>query len=258
MAETIAPSEGLDASARAEGHARWVRICHWTVAAGILTLAFSGSFILMTHPRLYWGEVGNDLVPALIELPISDNHRPEAWQKTIAFAEGADAPFSANRTYEIFNPNSWGRSLHFMAAWVFVVGWLIYALVGIVGGHLWRDLLPRVRELVPRELWGDVMRHIRRQFGRAGGGPPYGLLQRCAYVSVAFIVLPLMVLTGLTMSPKVTAAYPVLLDVFGGYQSARTVHFFGFAALMMFLVVHVVMVMMTGLRQQLRAMIVGR
>ena len=257
MADTAASSELLRAPTRAEGHTRWVRICHWTVVGGVLTLAFTGFFILMTHPRLYWGEVGNDLVPALIELPISSNHRPEAWDRTVTFGEGADAPFSANRTYEIFNPNSWGRSLHFLAAWVFVVAWLVYAATGIVSGHIRRNLLPRGRELLPRELWRDVMNHFRRQFDSGGGGPPYGLLQRCAYATVAFIALPLMVLTGLTMSPAVTAGYPILLDLFGGYQSARTLHFFGFALLVLFLIAHVVMVMLTGFRRQLRAMTLG-
>lgn len=257
MAETVTPSATVDALSQSEGHARWTRICHWIVTAGILALALTGFFILMTHPRLYWGEVGNDLVPALIELPISDNHRPNEWVQTIAWADGVDVPISANRAYEIFNPNGWARSLHFLAAWIFVIGWLVYAIAGIITGHLRRDLLPRARELIPRELWRDVKNHLRRQFDSSGGGPPYGLLQRCAYTSTALVVLPLMVLTGLTMSPAATAAYPILLDTFGGYQSARTVHFFGFAALVLFLIVHVVMVVLTGFGRQLRAMTLG-
>ena len=89
-------------------------------------------------------------------------------------------------------------------------------------------------------------------------GPPYGLLQRCAYAGVAFVVLPLMVVLGLSMAPVVTASFPALLDVFGGYQSARTLHFVGFVALLLFLIVHVAMVIRTGFGRQLRAMIVGR
>lgn len=129
--------------------------------------------------------------------------------------------------------------------------------MGIVTGHIWRKLLPRARDLVPRALWQDLTSHLHLKFGSAGGGPPYGLLQRCAYASVFLIALPLMVVTGLTMSPAVTAAYPILLDLFGGYQSARTLHFFGFAALVLFLIVHVAMVVLTGFRRQLRAMILG-
>jgi thiosulfate reductase cytochrome b subunit len=95
------------------------------------------------------------------------------------------------------------------------------------------------------------------RFG-AGGGAPYGVLQRCAYSLVAFALLPLMVLTGLTMAPAVTAAYPSLLDVFGGHQTARTLHFFGFGALTLFLIVHVALVIKTGFRRQMRSMILGR
>ena len=257
MAEATAPTKHIASSADLAGHRRWVRICHWTIALSIFTLAFTGFIILMAHPRLYWGEVGNDLTPALLELPISDNHRPGEWQQTVSFGEPADALFSANRTYLIFNQNSWGRSLHFLAAWFFVFAWCFYAVAGTFSGHIWRNLLPRARELVPRALWQDFMRHLRLQFAAAGGGQPYGLLQRCTYASVFLIALPLMVVTGLTMSPAVTASYPLLLDLFGGYQSARTVHFIGFAALVLFLVVHVTMVSLTGFRRQLRAMIFG-
>jgi len=91
----------------------------------------------------------------------------------------------------------------------------------------------------------------------APGGPPYGLLQKLTYAGVVFVLLPLMVLTGLTMSPAVTAAYPVLLDLFGGSQSARTIHFFLFAGLVIFLIVHVVMVVLTGFMRHMRAMTFG-
>ena len=103
----------------------------------------------------------------------------------------------------------------------------------------------------------DLKNHLRPRVGAAGAGLPYGLLQKLAYTSVMFVALPLMVATGLTMSPAVTAAYPFLLDVFGGYQTARTIHFFGFAALVLFLLVHVAMVIATGFGRQLRAMTWG-
>src|SRR3954468_644332 len=95
-------------------HAGWVRISHWIAAASLLTLAFSGSEILMVHPRLYWGDAGNDLMPALLELPISRNYKHGGWDKPMPFAEIASAPVSAGRTYDIFNQNGWGRSLHFL------------------------------------------------------------------------------------------------------------------------------------------------
>ena len=239
-----------------EGHARWVRFSHWIMAASVLTLAVSGFVILMAHPRLYWGAVGNDLTPALFELPISRNYMHGGWAAPVTFFPGAPVVSEA-RTYDIFNENGWARSLHFLAAWFLVVTALIYLTAGLAGGHLRRHLIPRARELSPRLLWQDVLTHLRRPLPRASGGPPYGLLQKLAYFGVVFLALPLMVVTGLTMSPAVTAAYPVLLDVFGGSQSARTIHFFAFAALVLFLVVHVAMVVLTGFKRQMRAMILG-
>jgi thiosulfate reductase cytochrome b subunit len=239
------------------GHARWVRISHWILAASVITLAVTGFVILMAHPRLYWGAVGNDLTPALFELPISRNYMHGGWAAPMTFFPETNPVVSEARTYDIFNENGWARSLHFLAAWCLVVTALIYLAAGLVGGHLRRHLIPRARELSPRLLWRDIVTHLRLPMPRAPGGPPYGLLQKLVYFVVVFLALPLIVVTGLTMSPAVTAAYPVLLDVFGGSQSARTIHFFAFAALLLFLVVHVAMVVLTGFKRQMRAMILG-
>src|SRR5215831_4196442 len=124
---------------RPRSHPSWVRICHWLVVASYLTLAVSGFLILMVHPRLYIGEVGNDLTPALLTLPISNNHRPSELQPTVTFSELPSRPISADRGYEIFNQNGWARSLHFLAAWVFVVVGAIYFVIGIVTGHIMSD-----------------------------------------------------------------------------------------------------------------------
>jgi thiosulfate reductase cytochrome b subunit len=239
------------------GHAGWVRISHWILAASVLTLAFSGFEILMVHPRLYWGKVGNDLTPALFELPISRNYRHGGWAPPVTFVPGAHPIASAARTYDIFNQNSWGRSLHFLAAWCLVVTGLFYLLGGWASGHLWRHLVPRIRELAPRSLWQDVVVHLHLPFPRASGGPPYGVLQKLSYTGVVLIALPLMTITGLAMSPAVTAAYPGLLDLFGGSQSARTIHFFVFAILVLFLIVHLAMVALSGFRRQMRAITFG-
>jgi thiosulfate reductase cytochrome b subunit len=239
------------------GHRRWVRLSHWALAASTLTLAVSGFVILMAHPRLYWGAVGNDLTPALIELPISRNYQHGGWAAPVVFNTVGPATISRARTYDIFNENSWARSLHFLAAWILVVTGLIYILAGLVGGHLWRDLIPRIRELSPSVVWRDVKVHLHLPMPRAAGGPPYGPLQKLAYFGVVLVALPVIVVTGLTMSPAVTAAHPGLLDLFGGSQSARTIHFFTFAALLLFLIVHVAMVLLTGFRRQMRGMILG-
>jgi thiosulfate reductase cytochrome b subunit len=241
-----------------EGHARWVRVSHWMITASVLVLVFTGFEILMVHPRLYWGKAGNDLTPALLELPISRNYKHGGYTELKPFAEDGSGPVTANRTYDIFNQNGWGRSLHFLAAWFLVLPGVIYVLIGLFGGHFRSHVWPRPRELGPRRFWRDVADHLRFRIPTAGGGPQYGLLQKCAYTFVVFVVAPLMVMTGLTMSPAVTAVFPSLLDLFGGYQSARTIHFFASAVLVLFVIVHVVMVARSGFRRHMRAMTVGR
>ena len=241
-----------------DGHARWVRVSHWIITASVLTLAFTGFEILMVHPRLYWGKAGNDLTPALFELPISRNYKHGGYDKPVPATADASGPVTANRTYDIFNENGWGRSLHFLAAWFLVVPGFVYLLFGLFSGHFRSHLWPRVRELSPRLLWRDVAEHLRFRIPGASGGARYGLLQKCAYSFVVFVAAPLMVATGLTMSPSVTASFPGLLDLFGGIQSARTIHFFASAALVQFVIVHVVMVAGSGFRRHMRAMTVGR
>ena len=238
-------------------HARWVRISHWIVTASVLTLAFTGVVILMAHPRLYWGETGNDLTPALLELPISRNHQHGGWDKPLPLTANAAGPISASRTFDIFNQNGWGRSLHFLAAWCLVLPGAVYLVAGIGAGHFRSHLVPRAGELAPRRVWHEVVDHLRLRIPAATGGPTYGVLQKCAYSAVVFVAAPLMAITGLAMSPAVTAAYPFLSGMFGGFQSARTVHFFAFVALVLFVIVHIVMVIVSGFRRQMRAMTIG-
>jgi thiosulfate reductase cytochrome b subunit len=238
-------------------HTRWVRISHAVLTVSILTLAFSGVVILMAHPRLYWGDAGNDLTPALVELPISRNYKHGGWEKSAPFFETAGSPISASRTYDIFNKNGWGRSLHFLAGWALAIPGLVYLLAGIAGGHFRSHLWPKTRELAPSLVWRDIVNHLNLRIPPATGRPEYAVLQKTAYSFVVFVAAPLMVLSGLAMAPAVTAAMPALLRLFGGYQSARTVHFFTFVALLLFVVVHVVMVVKSGFRRQVRGMTVG-
>ena len=258
MAEVTVPSDDMEVPAASDGHRRWVKICHWIVVAGFFTLAFSGILILMVYPRLHWGEVGNDLTPSILDLPISGNHRPDEYDTTTQFSTAAGGPVSANRYYDTFNQNGWARSLHFLAAWFLVVTGTIYVIAGFISGHVRGDLMPRLKELAPGAMWIDFKAHLEKRREARSGGPPYGLLQKFSYFTVVFIALPLMVITGFSMSPAITAAVPALLDVFGGYQSARTIHFFCFAALLLFVIAHVVLVVMTGFRKQLRAMTWGK
>lgn len=253
-------AEILGELGRASGvqrHARWVRISHWIGTVSTLTLSFSGFVILMAHPRLYWGDAGNDLTPALLDLPISRNYQHRGWDKPTPFFQDAASPVTANRIHDIFNQNGWGRSLHFLAAWCLVLPGVVYILAGIFGGHFRSHIWPKAKELARRLVWRDAVDHLHFRIPPASGGPHYVLLQKCAYSLVVFVAAPLMAVTGLAMSPAVTAAFPFLLRLFGGFQSARTIHFFTFVALLLFVFVHVVMVIKSGFRRQIRAMTVG-
>src|SRR5690348_6458879 len=116
-------------------HFLWVRVSHWVITLSFFVLVFTGVEILMVHPRLYWGEVGNDLTPALIELPISRKHQHGGWQKRVAFFDDNPSIVSASRTFDIFNENGWGRSLHFLSAWLLVITGILYVITGVFTGH---------------------------------------------------------------------------------------------------------------------------
>ena len=238
-------------------HPLWVRSSHALVTISFLLLAFTGFVILMSHPRLYWGNAGNDLTPALFELPISRNFHHGGWEKSMAFFAAKDSPVSAARTYDIFNQNGWGRSLHFLSAWFLVLAGLAYILMGTFTGHFKKSILPGKNERSIRTLKEDLSSHWKSPFLTPDGGYRYGPLQKWTYAGVIFILCPIVVLTGFTMSPAITAAYPFLLKIFLGAQSARTIHFFTASALEIFVAVHVVMVIRTGFKQQMRSMTWG-
>ncbi|WEK47940.1 MAG: cytochrome b/b6 domain-containing protein [Candidatus Andeanibacterium colombiense] len=237
-------------------HRPWVRLTHWIIAFAVLALIYSGVAILMVHPKLYWGNGGNDLIPPLFEVPIGPNYHQGSWAPSVPFFASPGSPVTADRLVEPWNENGWARSMHFLAAWFFLIGMLAYWLLGLVTGHLRRNLLPRRAELGRHNIWADVKAHLRVPMPAAKVGPPYAILQKLAYALVV-LALPLMFLTGITMSPAITADYPVLLDIFGGAQSARTIHFFTFAFLALFLLVHLAMILLTGPLRQLRAMTFG-
>lgn len=238
-------------------HKVWVRLSHWVITISFLFLAYTGVVILMCHPRLYWGDVGNNLTPAVMELPISRNYKHGGWQDQTPFYQEAGSPVTASRTYHIFNENGWGRSLHFLSAWILVVTGVLYLIGGIASGHFRRRLMPKGNEFSWRVLARDIFHHLKMP-STLSAGSEYNILQKWSYLAVIFLLLPLIFLTGLTMSPAVTAAYPFLLKMFLGAQSARTIHFFASVALELFLLVHVMMIMITGFKEQMRAMTIGR
>lgn len=242
---------------KAGGHRLWVRLTHWAIAGAALVLIGSGVTILMAHPRLYWGHAGNDLMPPLLEIPLGPNHHHGSWSKATPFFASPKGPVTANRLAEPWNQNSWARSLHFLAAWIFLAGLIAYLAIGIGTGHLRRSLWPRRAELSRDNMGRDIKAHLRLPMPATEPGPPYAILQKLSYLLVALLLLPLIFLTGISMAPAIAADYPVLLDLFGGTQSARTLHFFTFVAIALFLVIHLVMILLTRPLRQLRGMILG-
>lgn len=184
-------------------HSAVVRVTHWVHTVSFFGLLVSGIAILLAHPRLYWGETGAVGMPSLLDLPL---------------------PFV------LTGQTGWGRSLHFLAAWLLVLNGAVYLLSGLATRHFRNDLLRP---------------------------SSYNPLQRATYLAVVFFLFPLMVATGLAMSPAITSVLPALVEVFGGTQSARTLHFFAASSLVLFLAGHVAMVCWSGFTKLMRSMTVG-
>jgi thiosulfate reductase cytochrome b subunit len=220
------------------GHALTVRITHWITTLCFLALLLSGLEIVVSHPRFYWGETGNSLTPALFQIPIPASRR--------------SVPTGYN--FVLPDQNGWSRALHFQAAWIVVFTGLLYLVFGVITRHFRQSLLPRAGDLSPRALAAVIAGHLRR----APPGKSYNPLQRLTYLAVVFVLFPLVIWTGLAMSPAFVSAVPATVTVFGGQQSARTIHFFVSLALTLFLVVHIAMVWLSGFRNHMRAMITGR
>jgi thiosulfate reductase cytochrome b subunit len=223
-------------------HAAVVRVTHWIIAGCFFALLLTGIEILISHPRFYWGETGNDLTKPLFQIPIPSSRDL----------------VRTGYNYVLPDENGWSRALHFEAAWLLVFTGLLYAIFGFLAGHFRKNLLPAKAELSWRSLSAAVAGHLR--FKRPGEQEAwsYNVLQRVAYLSVIFILFPLVVWTGLAMSPTFTAAFPSTAILLGGRQSARTIHFFVSIALVLFLLVHVVMICLAGFWSRTRAMITGR
>jgi thiosulfate reductase cytochrome b subunit len=229
-----------------------VRITHWVTALCFLALLVSGIEIVISHPRFYWGEEGNVNTPALFSIPIP--------------ASRGSVPTGYG--YVLPDQNGWSRYLHFQAAWLMLATGLWYVVAGLFSGHFLRNLLPSRTDLSPATLAKVLGNHLRlatgqRDDGTTGlqdngtTGPSYNPLQRLAYLFVVFGAFPFMIWTGVAMSPAVTSAFPFVVNVLGGHQSARTLHFFGTVFLVIFLGVHVLMVCLAGFRKRMRGMITG-
>jgi thiosulfate reductase cytochrome b subunit len=153
--------------------------------------------------------------------------------------------------------NGWSRYLHFQAAWVVVLTGLLYVIAMFFTGHLRKDLLPGGGEASWRAFPKEVASHLRFKRPSAAEAWSYNLLQRISYLFVIFVLFPLVIWTGLAMSPAFVSAVPAAVNLLGGQQSARTLHFFVSLALVLFVLVHVVMVFVAGFWSRMRAMITG-
>jgi len=250
---------------------RWpTRLWHWLNALTIFILLMSGLMIFNAHPHLYWGKYGANFDASWLgigptphgggELRIYQVHIPTTgmlghWKdahghiQTRAFPHWATIPGS----YSLAGARRW----HFLFAWVLILGGTAYVIASLINRHFSRDLKPSRAELQPRHLWQDIKDHARLRLPTGDAAGRYNPLQKLAYISVIFFLIPMMILTGLTMSPAFNATFPQLLSLFGGRQSARSIHFLCAFALLAFIVVHLVMVMLAGPINEIRSMITG-
>jgi Ni/Fe-hydrogenase b-type cytochrome subunit len=217
-------------------HRLSTRLWHWLNALLLYILFASGLGIFNAHPRLYWGQYGANL--------------DHAWLTLDRFPGWVTLPAH----YSLALSRHW----HLAAAPVFAFALLAYMLWSLGNRHIQRDLAFRRSDIAPRHVWQDIRDHVRLRFPTGQAARRYGPLQKASYVAVIFVLLPLIILTGLTMSPGMNAAWPWLVDLFGGRQSARSIHFITAFALVAFLAVHILMVVLAGPLNEMRSIITGR
>jgi thiosulfate reductase cytochrome b subunit len=248
-------------------HGLIVRITHWINAVVWVFLLMSGLQIFNAHPALYFGQQSNFAHPFLAMGAADDNPARgitsiagHSFDTTgwlgVSYDENGDPVergFPQFVTWPGEQDLATGRRWHFFFAWLFVINGTIYLLSGVLSRHFARDLFPSWSDI--RHIPRSIFDHVRLKFPHERR---YNVLQKLAYVSAALVALPLMVLTGLTMSPAMNAAFPWLLEIFGGRQSARSIHFITAMFLVLFVLVHLVMVLISGVFNNLRSMITGR
>ncbi|NKM31146.1 cytochrome b/b6 domain-containing protein [Rhizobium laguerreae] len=253
-------------------HGLLVRLSHWVNVLCMTVLLYSGLQIFNAHPALYWGQYGADDDPSFISMEAeqeADALKGVTRIGGLSFdttgvlgvsnidGEAAVRGFPNWLTLPSYQDLASGRRWHFFFAWLFVINGFIYLAYGFVSGHFRRDLLPAAEELKPSHLGHEIVNHARLRFPKGAEARHYNTLQKLAYLAVIFVLLPLMIGTGLTMSPGFNAVAPWLLDLFGGRQSARTLHFLTAFSLVAFVAVHVAMVLVSGVFNNLRSMVTG-
>ncbi len=237
MSTTLAPPK-----TETPRHAAYVRVTHWLTFGCFLALLVTGAEIVISHPRFYWGETGNVNTRPLFTIPIP------ASRATVPTGYG----------YVMPDQNGWSRYLHFQSAWGLVLTGLVYVVAGLWTGHFLRNMVPQRGKRSFHAHWERIAKYLRRAPPEADEAHSYNVLQRTTYLLVILVLFPLVIWTGLALSPAFDSAFPWAVNIWGGRQSARTLHFFISAALLLFLLVHVIMVAMSGFRSRMRGMISGR
>lgn len=241
-----------------------VRLWHWLNAVTVFVMLMSGLMIFNAHPRLYWGQYGANNETPWLEIGHTDTagflrlgRLTIPTTGVLGLTRGSDRAFPPLVTIPSSYSLSGARQWHFAFAWLLVVPGLLFWLWGFASRHVQRDLAPTPAELHPANLWHDIRNHARLRFHTGEAARRYNILQKLSYVGVIFVLLPVVVLTGLTMSPGLDAGWPWLVELFGGRPSARSIHFICAALLFGFIVVHLAMVILAGPINELRSMITG-
>jgi thiosulfate reductase cytochrome b subunit len=250
-------------------HRLSTRIWHWSNALALFVMLMSGLMIFNAHPRLYWGHYGANADPAWLEIGADEeggflklgetrigttgvlgrwtDGEGEVQQR--AFPSWATIPSG----YDLAGARRW----HLAFAWLFAFGLLFFMIRAFINRHAQRDLRPELAELKPGHLWQEVKDHARLRHPTGEAALRYNTLQKLSYFAVIFILLPLIIFTGLGMSPAMDAAWPWIVDLFGGRQSARSIHFIAAFLLVAFIIVHLVQVVIAGPINEVRSMITG-
>ena len=254
-------------------HAAVTRVTHWINVLALTFLLMSGLNIFGAHPALYWGQKATFAHPwvsigAEMRGPrtmIGVTQIGSARFETTGLlgysgpaGERVPVAFPGWATMPRYQDLADSRHYHFFFAWLFVLNGLVYWLVGLTRGHIPKDLVPNRRDLAPKNVWHEIVTHAQLKFPKGEEARRYNVLQKATYLAVVLVLLPLMVLTGLCMSPGFNAATTWLVDLFGGRQSARTIHFLTAFSLVAFVLLHLFMVVASGTWNNIRSMITGR
>jgi thiosulfate reductase cytochrome b subunit len=241
----------------------WTRLTHWVWAVSLFFLMLTGLQIFNAFPSLHIGiESGFDYDNAILSISAREVGGELHGVTRVLGAEfdttgilgvsgGEVRAFPAALTIPSKTSLATGRVIHFFFAWVLVITLLVWLVASALNGHL-RQLIPTLADL--RALPRDIRDHARLRFHH---GAEYSVLQKLAYAGVLFVALPLMILTGLAMSPAMNAAAPWLLDLFQGRQTARTIHFLTMVALIAFFAVHMAMILLAGPLNEMRSILTG-